>query len=70
MTLSDRILFHQIHPAKLVTDVSASVICLYFLWRRDLSFAVLVAMVPPLIASGLVLRFADLEALKQSALGV
>jgi len=64
MKLSDRILFHQIQPAKLVTDVSAAVICLYFLWRRDLSFAVLVAMVPPLIASGLVLRFADLEALK------
>jgi hypothetical protein len=69
MTLSDRILFHQIHPAKLVTDVSAAMLCLYFLWQRDLSLAIVVAMVPPLIASGLVLGFADLEALKQSALG-
>jgi hypothetical protein len=70
MTLNDRILFHQIHPAKLVTDASAAVLCLYFLWQRDLSFAVVVAMVPPLIASGLVLGFADLEALKRSGLGV
>ena len=64
------ILFHQIHPAKLVTDASAAVLCFYFLWRRDLSLAIVVAMVPPLMASGLVLRFADLEALKRSGLGV
>jgi hypothetical protein len=70
MTLNDRILFHQIHPAKLVTDASAAALCLYFLWRRDLALAVVAPMVPPLIASGLVLRFADLEALKQSTLGV
>ena len=60
----------EIHPAKLLTDASAAVLCLYLLWRRDLSLAVIVAMVPPLIASGLVLRFTDLEALKQSTLGV
>lgn len=53
MTLNDRILFHQIHPAKLVTDASAAVLCLYFLWRHDLSLAVVVAMVPPLVASAL-----------------
>jgi hypothetical protein len=70
MTLNERMLFHQIHPAKLVTDASAAVLCLYFLWQHDLSLAIVVAMVPPLIASGLVLRFVDLEALKQSALGV
>jgi hypothetical protein len=70
MTLNDRILFHQIHPAKLATDASAAVLCLYFFWQRDLALAIGVAMVSPLIASGLVLRFVDLEALKQSALGV
>jgi hypothetical protein len=40
MTLNDRILFHQIHPAKLVTDASAAALCLYFLWRPDLALAV------------------------------
>ena len=70
MNQSDRILFHQIHPAKLVTDAAAALLSLYFLWESDLSLAVVAAMVPPLIASGLVLRFADLEALKRSAIGV
>ena len=70
MTLNDRILFLQIHPAKLVSDATAAVLCLYFLWRRDLSLAVVVGVIPPLIATGLVLGFADLEALKQSALGI
>jgi hypothetical protein len=69
MTLCDRILFHQIHAAKLVTDTLAAVISLYFLWRRDLSLAIAAATVPPLIATALVLRFADLKALKQSAFG-
>jgi hypothetical protein len=40
-----------------------------FLWQRDLFLAIVVATVPPLVATELVLRFADLEALKQSALG-
>jgi hypothetical protein len=69
MTLSDRILFHQIHAAKLVTDAIAAVLSLYYLWRHDLSLAIVAATVPPLIATALVLRFADLEALKQSAFG-
>jgi hypothetical protein len=47
-------------------EFSASI----FLWRRDLLLAIVVAMVLRLIASGLVLRFADLEALKGSALGL
>jgi len=67
---SDRILVHQIHPAKLATDACAAVLSLYFLWQGDLSLGVVAALVPPLIVSGLVLRFVDLEALKQSAIGV
>jgi hypothetical protein len=47
MTLSDRILFHQIHAAKLVTDAIAAVLSLYYLWRRDLSLAIVAATVPP-----------------------
>ena len=69
MTLSDRILFHQIHAAKLGTDALAAVLSLYYLWRHDLSLAIVAATVPPLIATALVLRFADLNALKRSALG-
>ena len=52
MTLSDRILFHQIHAAKLVTDALAAVLSLYYLWRRDLSLAIVAATVPPPKLSG------------------
>jgi hypothetical protein len=69
MRLKDRILLHEVHPAKLVTDIGSGVLCLYFLWRHHLSLAILFAAVPPLIASSLVLRFADLEALERTVLG-
>jgi hypothetical protein len=70
MTLKDRILLHQIHPAKLVTDIGSGVLCLYFLWQHRLPIAVLIGAIPPLVASGLLLRFADLKTLQRSALGV
>lgn len=69
MRLKDRILLHEIHPAKLVTDIGSGVLCLYFLWQHRLQLAILFAAVPPLLASGLVLRFADLEALERTVLG-
>jgi hypothetical protein len=65
----DRILLHEVHPAKLLTDIGSGVLCLYFFWQHRLSLAILFAAVPPLIASGLVLRFADLEALERTVLG-
>ena len=70
MTLRDRILFHEIHPAKLATDVGSGIVCLFLLWERYLPLAIFFAAVPPLIASALVLRFADLEALQHSKLGI
>jgi hypothetical protein len=52
-----------------VTDALAAVLSLYYLWGHDLSLAIVAATVPPLIATALVLRFADLKALKQSTFG-
>ena len=31
MTLRDRILFHEIHPVKLETNLGSGIFCLYFL---------------------------------------
>jgi hypothetical protein len=55
---------------KLATDIGSGVLCLYFLWQHRLPLAILIAAVPPLIASGLLLCFVDFEALERSALGV
>lgn len=54
MELRDAVLYHQVHPAKLATDVASSVVSPYLLWRRRLLLALLVTFVPPIaIAAGL-----------------
>jgi hypothetical protein len=35
MTLRDRILFHEIHPVKLETNLGSGIFCLYFLWEQS-----------------------------------
>jgi hypothetical protein len=69
MTLREKILFHQVHPAKLATDVLSAVISLYFFWQHQLVIALLAHFVPPPVASAMVTRFADLEPYKSSRLG-
>ena len=69
MTLREKALYHQIHPAKLATDILAEPISLYFFWRHDLALGLATHFLPPIIASALVMRFADLEPLKASPLG-
>jgi hypothetical protein len=60
MTLREKILFHQVHPAKLATDVGFAVISLYFFWQHQLVIALLTHFVPPPLASALVIRLARL----------
>ena len=69
MTLKEKVLFHQIHPAKLATDIAAAVISLYFLWQHQLVIGLLTHFIPPPIASVAVIRFADLDPYKTSPLG-
>jgi hypothetical protein len=69
VTLKEKVLFHQIHPAKLATDIAAAVISLYFLWQHQLVIGLLTHFVPPPIASFAVIRFANLDPSKTSPLG-
>lgn len=62
-------LYHQIHPLKLATDISAEIISLYLFWRRKLVAGLIVGVVPPMIVSFLLMRFANLEPYKQSGVG-
>jgi len=64
-------LLHQVHPAKLATqatDLAAGVASSILLWQRKPVAGVLVGLVPPAVASALVLR-GDLEPLAQTARG-
>jgi hypothetical protein len=69
MTLTEKILFHQVHPGKLATDIGAAIVSLYFFWQHDLVVGLLIHLVPPPIGSFAVIRFANLEHYKNSQLG-
>ena len=69
MTQDEKALYHQIHPLKLATDIGAEVVSLYFFWQRKLGLGLIAALVPPIIASALIINVVDLEPYKQSTFG-
>jgi hypothetical protein len=56
-------------PLKLLTDWCARFTALYPLWQHDLAVALVIMLVPPPVASWLVMRYADLEPYRHSAFG-
>ena len=69
MDFGEKVLYHQIHPAKLAADVGGSLASTYLMWRRRFVAAMLAAFVPAVLASILVIRYADLERRKHSQFG-
>lgn len=69
MTPQEKRLYHQIHPLKLATDISAEIVSLYLFWKHRLLAGMLVFLVPPVIASTLIMQLANLEAYRKSVLG-
>src|SRR5262245_28329861 len=69
MTFQEKSLYHQIHPVKLFTDWSTGLLALYPFWHHKLIVALLIAFLPSILASLIIVRFADLEKYKQSAFG-
>jgi hypothetical protein len=69
MTLKEKMLFHQIHPAKLATDSLTAAVSLYFFWQHELLAAVILHFLPPIIVSFLLVRYAALEPYQQSPFG-
>jgi hypothetical protein len=69
MTLRERVLYHQIHPLKLLADGSAEIVSCRLLWQHRLRAGLLVHFVPPVVASAALLRWGDLEPQRRSAFG-
>jgi hypothetical protein len=69
MDFGEKVLYHQIHPAKLAADIGASYVSTYLMWRRRFAWAMLGAFVPAVLASILVIQYADLERRKHSRFG-
>ena len=65
MDFEEKVLYHQIHPAKLAADIGGSLVSTYLMWRHKFVAAVLTAA----MASVLVFRYADLEKRKRSPFG-
>jgi hypothetical protein len=68
MTPKERYLVHQIHPAKLATDVGASLVSTVLLWRHRRLAGLAVLVVPAPVASALLLR-GDLGRWRDTAAG-
>jgi len=69
MNFSEKVLYHQIHPLKLGTDILTSIFTLYLFWRHFFWIAFILHFLIPGIASFLLIRFANLEKQKDSRLG-
>lgn len=69
MDVFEKVLYHQIHPAKLLTDWGTLPLALYLLWHRRWRLALIVAFAPSIIVSYALIHYADLEAYKQSRFG-
>ena len=69
MTLKEKVLYHQIHPLKLTADIGCEPVSLYFFWRHDLALGLATHFVPPIAASLILIRWTDLETIKQSRAG-
>jgi hypothetical protein len=69
MTLGERVLYHQIHPAKLFADSATAVIAIDLFWRHELVAAIVIGMLPPVLVSIALMRETDLERYRRSAMG-
>jgi hypothetical protein len=69
MTVQEKSLYHQIHPLKLLIDIGATFPALYLFWQHQLVGALIATIIPSILASAFVMRFANLEPYKQSSMG-
>ncbi|GAC1566385.1 MAG: hypothetical protein NVS3B14_08210 [Ktedonobacteraceae bacterium] len=61
MTPQEKTLYHQIHPLKLATDISAEIVSDYLFWKHKLLAGLIVLYIQAVDASLLIMRLDDLE---------
>jgi hypothetical protein len=69
MDLQEKILYHQIHPLKLTVDWGTGILALVPFWQHNLLAALLIAFIPSILVSIILVRFVDLEKYRQSSFG-
>ncbi len=69
MELRDKAVYTQIHPIKPLTDWGGAAIGLVLLWNHEFFEGVIVAIVPSLVSSFFIIRYADLDRYGNSDFG-
>lgn len=69
LTLGERLLYHQIHPVKVYSDIATAVIAIDLFWHQQLGPALVIAVAVPIMVSAALIGEADLERLRRSAMG-
>lgn len=69
MDRRERLLYHQLHPVKLTTDVATAAVSAILLWQHRLASAVVIGFVPSIVMSVILVRWGDLERYRRSAFG-
>ncbi len=69
MTLQEKNLYQQIHPARLITDWASGIAACFLFWHNDIWLGVALSFGPSLIVSLLVIHFADLDKIQRSKFG-
>ncbi|TGK01826.1 hypothetical protein EHQ53_15250 [Leptospira langatensis] len=69
MTKKEKILYHQIHPFKLFTDFFTGFLTTYFAWEHSILWFLAFFLLPSIVVTLIVIRFSDLDRLKDSAFG-
>ncbi len=69
MNFQEKSLYHQIHPVKLATDISTSIISTLLFWNHDLLPGLAIGILPSIIVSALIIRYANLEYYRSTRFG-
>ena len=69
MTAKEKILYHQIHPLKLFVDVLTSALTTYFSWHHNVIWFSILFLIPSIIVTIILVKYADLNYLKNSDFG-
>lgn len=70
LEFKEKKLYHQIHPVKLLVDWCTGIIALYFIWLHEIVVALLIMLIPAMIASFVIIQFVNLDKYKQSPFGI
>ena len=69
LTFRERVLYHQIHPAKVFADTSTALVAIDLFWRHALVPGLIIALLPPILVSAVLVNEANFETYRSSPMG-